>query len=263
MIIDDGSSDNTGEVVNKWVSEENKFTIIYTYKSNGGLHTAYNEAIKQADTELMVCVDSDDYLTDNAVELILELWDSTSSSFVGGIIGLDILENGDIIGDVLPNKKTINLIDLLCNKYKIRQGDRKIIVKTELYKRVAPMPSYEGEKNFNPHYMNLQISIEYDFLVLNEPLCVVKYLESGMTSNIFRQYLNSPKSFAQTRRLYLSFSNTTFRFRLKTSIHYISSCIIGREKNILEKTNHKLLIVFAIPFGVLLYMYIKYRADKC
>ena len=74
MIIDDGSTDGTQGVVEQWLKEELDFEIQYYYKENGGLHTAYNEAISHIETELCVCIDSDDYMPDDAVEKILSFW---------------------------------------------------------------------------------------------------------------------------------------------------------------------------------------------
>lgn len=66
MIIDDGSTDNTREVVNQWKKENSEFKIEYYYKENGGLYTTYNYAIDKAYTELLVCIDSDDFMPDDA-----------------------------------------------------------------------------------------------------------------------------------------------------------------------------------------------------
>ena len=74
MIIDDGSTDNTFEIVKKWMNQPLDFQMEYYYKENGGLHTAYNEAISHIETELCVCIDSDDFMPDNAVERILSFW---------------------------------------------------------------------------------------------------------------------------------------------------------------------------------------------
>ena len=139
IIIDDGSTDNTKEVVAKWKQENNGFEIRYIYKKNGGLHTGYNVAIANADTELMMCVDSDDYLPDDAIERIVNFWRENGSDKYAGIVGLDYDLQGHVIGDPLPDQKSVNLIDLLIGKYPIHNGDRKNIVRTELYKAVAPM----------------------------------------------------------------------------------------------------------------------------
>ena len=62
LIVDDGSTANTAELVRQWQAEENGFEIRYIYKENGGMHTAHNTAYAAIDTELNVCIDSDDAL---------------------------------------------------------------------------------------------------------------------------------------------------------------------------------------------------------
>ena len=124
MVIDDGSTDHTGELVQGWIQEANDFEILYFYKENGGLHTAYNEAIAHIETELCVCIDSDDFMPDDAIEKILRFWKKNGSDEVAGIVGLDYDLDGNVIGDLLPNQERVNLIDLLVGKYKIHNGDR-------------------------------------------------------------------------------------------------------------------------------------------
>ena len=68
LIIDDGSTDNTSELVKEWMSKDNGFEIRYIYKENGGMHTAHNVAYEHIDTELNTCIDSDDKLAEGAAE---------------------------------------------------------------------------------------------------------------------------------------------------------------------------------------------------
>ena len=260
MIIDDGSVDNTAELVKGWMNEPSDFEIQYFYKENGGLHTAYNKAIENIQTELCVCIDSDDFMPDDAVEKILNFWKENGSDEYAGIVGLDYDLNDHVIGDPLPDQKTVNLIDLLTGKYNIVNGDRTNVVRTELYKKYAPMKSFPGEKNFNPHYMHLQISMEYDFLVLNENLRYVEYQDTGMSNAILKQFRNSPNSFAEIRKLYLSFENTPFKFKMRHSIHLVSSCIFaGDVTRAVKESPHKWITASAIPFGYLLTLYIKMK----
>lgn len=261
MIIDDGSTDNTKEVVDLWMLNNNGFEIQYYYKENGGLHTAYNEAIEHIDTELCVCIDSDDYMPDNAVEIILDFWKKNGSNEYAGIVGLDYTIDNHVIGDLLPDKKSINLIDLLIGKYHIHNGDRTNVVRTELYKKVAPMISFKGERNFSPHYMHLQISKNYDFLVLNKNLRYVEYQADGMSNSIFKQYLNSPNSFIETRKLYLSLPDISWKFKLRQSIHLVSSGIIANKMiEVLKYIPSFGMTVLAVPCGLLLSKYIRIKA---
>lgn len=258
MIVDDGSTDNTREISESWVQNTKDFQVIYIYKENGGLHTAYNTAIANIDTELCVCIDSDDFMPDNAVGLILDFWKKNGSDKYAGIVGLDFDMDGNVIGDMLPDIKSVNLIGLFTGKYNIVNGDRTNVVRTELYKKYAPMKVFKGEKNFNPHYMHLQISEEYDFLVLNENLRFVDYQETGMSNSMLKQYRSSPNSFAEIRKLYLSFKDTSLKFKIKHSIHLASSCILAKKTMSSVKDNpYKLLSVIALPFGFALSLIVR------
>ncbi len=260
LVVDDGSTDETGQAVEEWIHSTSEFRIQYIFKENGGLHTAYNYAIEAIDTPLCVCIDSDDYMPDDAVEKILTFWHENGSGQYAGIVGLDFDTGGHCIGDPLPDRKSVNLIDLLVGRYPIVNGDRTNVVRTELYKRYAPMKSFPGEKFFNPHYMHLQISQEYDFLVLNENLRYVDYQPGGMTDSILKQYRNSPNSFAEIRRLYLSFPGTSFKFRFRHSVHLVSSCILAaKPAGAFAGIKQWRVILAAYPFGAVLALYVLFR----
>lgn len=258
LIVDDGSTDNTEILVRKWQKKENGFPIIYIYKDNGGLYSGYTAAFKHIDTELCVCVDSDDYLTDNAIELILNCWERRGSDKVAGIIGLDCKPDGQVVGDPLPYQETINLIDVAVGNYSFRNGDRKNIVRTELYKKAVPFDSIPGEKDFNPHFLHLAISKQYNFLVLNEKLCVVNYQPDGMTATVFKQYLRSPRSFRIMRQMDLSLKGAPLSFYAKKTVHYISSCILSKEPCI-SGTDHKVLTIILYPVGMLFTLYLRLK----
>lgn len=263
MIIDDGSKDNTREVVESWLREPLDFELQYFYKENGGLHTAYNEAIARIETELCVCIDSDDFMPDDAIEKILAFWEEQGSDEYAGIVGLDFDLDGQVIGDPLPEQKTVNLIDLHTGKYPIVNGDRTNVVRTELYRKFAPMKVFLGEKNFNPHYMHLQISLEYDFLVLNENLRFVDYQPQGMTNSMLWQYRNSPNSFAEIRKLYLSFPNSPLKYRVRHSVHLASSCFLaGNGLRSVKESPRKGLALLALPVGFALSCYVRMKVKN-
>ena len=253
LVIDDGSSDNTEELVAGWI-REGKIDIQYVYKENGGLHTGYNKAIECMDTELSICIDSDDYLPDGCIETVLKFWDEHEAENVAGIIGLDVTADGKAIGGQLPDQEYINPILLLAAK---ENGDRKYVIRNDCYREVAPMPVFPGEKNFNPHYMVLKMCRKYKFLLFNKPLCVVNYQPDGMSANIFKQYLNSPRSFAELRKVIMENPAVPFWYLAKTTVHYVSSSILSGNKHFVRESPRKLLTVLAIPFGLLMTMYIR------
>ena len=109
--------------------------------------------------------------------------------------------------------------------------------------------------------MHIQISKEYDFLVLNEKMCVVEYQPDGMTNTIFKQYLRSPRSFREMRLQDMSLTGAPFKFLAKKTVHYVASCILSHEP-CLADSPRKLLTALLYPLGCALVIYIKLVAKK-
>ncbi|HRT82428.1 MAG TPA: glycosyltransferase family A protein, partial [Oscillospiraceae bacterium] len=134
LIVDDGSSDETENMVMGWMQEEKGFKINYLYQENSGMHSAHNLAYENIFTELNVCIDSDDYMPIDAVEKILLFWnEQKDKENIAGFMALDALENGQIIGNEFPeNIKKATSYDYYF-KYGLK-GDKKFILRTELCK---------------------------------------------------------------------------------------------------------------------------------
>lgn len=253
MIIDDGSTDNTADLVAKW-KEESDFEIIYIYKQNGGMHTAHNTAYENIDTELNVCIDSDDYLTDDAVEIIISEWEKVRNEKLAGLGALNIFESGEIIGSKFPeNIKSSKYFDIY-NKYGV-VGDKKFIYRTELIKKF-PYPEFEGEKYVGLDYKYKKLDKDYDLALINKVVCVVEYMEDGSSRNMLRQYRNNPRGWCFFRVENLKIPNTSLKFKFKESIHYVSSSLMIKNNNLFKMTPYKSLAVLAFPFGYLLKAYI-------
>ncbi|HPE94613.1 MAG TPA: glycosyltransferase family 2 protein [Bacillota bacterium] len=259
LIIDDGSTDNTREVVEAWIETEKDFPIYCIHKENGGLHTGYNTAIANMTTELSVCIDSDDMLADGAVEKIFNIWEKQRGDDIAGIVGLDFAVGGDRIGCELKTGEIINAATLLY----LGGGDKKYVVRNDLLRTVAPMPVYDGEKNFNPHYLIIKLSKNYRFISLNEDLCDVDYQPDGMSANIMRQFINSPRSFAELRRAIMELGGIMkLSYRYKNAAHYVSSCMLSRQKRFLASSPDKLITVLAVPAGVVLTLFVKKKVRR-
>lgn len=258
LIIDDGSTDNTRELVNSWMDNDNGFKIRYIYKENGGMHTAHNTAYKNIDTELNMCIDSDDYLTDNAIELILDFWETNGEDMYGGIIALDIHQDGSTVGTELPKQKATTYH----NYYEYQGfGDKKVIYRTDVMKKYPDYPEYKDEKFVGLCYKYLLADQEYPLLILNEPVCVVEYLPDGSTRNIMKQFINNPKGYIFLRKERMKYCKS-FKWKFNSCIHYVSSCIMTKNKNFIKESPKKIMTFFATPFGVLLYCYIKLKMRK-
>lgn len=251
LVIDDGSTDNTRELVAGWISEE-KIPIRYLYKKNGGMHTGYNTAYDNIFTELAVCIDSDDYMTDNAVEIIITYWQQNKNEKYAGIIGLDITENGNIIGTKFPDVYSATVYDLY-NRMGVK-GDKKQVYRPELM-RPFRSPVFEGEKLFPTCYKYFQVDLTHEMLILNKPLCVVEYMQDGYTKNIIKSYKKNLNNYIFYRKFIMTYPNATLWHRYRFAIHYVAECMLAK-KNFIKDSPKKLLTLVAVPPGLLLYGYL-------
>lgn len=257
LVIDDGSTDNTAQLINEWQKKDNGFEIKYVYKKNGGMHTAHNAAYENINTELNVCIDSDDYMTDFAVEKIEKCWEENRNEKYSGIIALDMIEGGKIIGTRLDE----NMKDTtLCGFYKRGgKGDKKLIFRTDVIKSYPPYPEFEGEKYVSLGYKYALADRDYRLVILNEPVCVVEYMEDGSSTNMYRQYIKNPKGFAFIRKEDMKLS-TDLKETFRCTIHYVSSSILSKNKSFIKESPKKAATIFSILPGALLSVYVRYKA---
>ena len=259
LIIDDGSTDNTREVVEGWIKKDNGFEIRYAHKENGGLHTGYNKAIELMDTEICVCIDSDDWMPDDGVEIIVKEWHALGSEEVAGMVGYDSDKDGKIFGSRFPQGKRVHYIEL--KEDKRYNCDNKIVLRVDLLKMVAPQPSFLGEKNFNPVWMILKVDQMKPFVLIDECLCIVDYQGGGMSYNLINQYFNSPNSFLELRKLYISLKHASWKYKLRNYIHLVAQSFIAK-KNPFFETNNILITAFTFPIGFFIYRYMVYRHTR-
>ena len=266
LIIDDGSSDGTKTLVDSWISEA-KIEIEYCYKPNGGMHTAHNAAYERLDTELNMCIDSDDMVTDDAIEKILAFWNANKDDGIGGIYALDQDKSGKIIGRPFPETlKSFKgwgckiIIDDDGNVIPV-SGDKKFISVTEILKQYPPIPVFEDEKYYSLYYKQHLIERDYRILILNEPVCIVEYLPDGSSANMYHQYIRNPKGFKHLRELMIGIA-PTFKLRYTQTIHYVNSCLILGQWNVFSRQKNPLLILTAILPGIALHLLTKYKTRK-
>lgn len=258
LIIDDGSTDGTDKLVQEWQEKNNDFEIIYIFQENGGMHTAHNTAYRMITTELNVCIDSDDYMTEDAVESILYLWRSKKAESYSGIVALDISPDSHVIGKPLPKQESIRLCDYY---YHGGKGDKKLIYRTDVMRQYPEYPRFAGEKFVPLGCKYILADQEYQLLVLNKPVCVVEYRSDGSTRNRYKQYVNNPKGFIFERKIYMQYDLGILR-KYKKCIHYVSNSFMAKDRNFLKSSPRKLMTLLAIPFGILLYWYTLYMADR-
>ena len=259
LIVDDGSRDNTGELVRAWQEKDNGFEIRYIYKENGGMHTAHNTAYENIDTELNTCIDSDDCLAPGAVEKILRKWESVRNRGYAGIIALDSDMEGNIIGQGFPEGLTeTTLMDYYAAG---GSGDKKLIYRTDVINRYPPYPVFKGEKYVALAYKYRLIDQDYKLAVLPEVVCNVDYQSNGHSTAMFREYVRSPRGFAFWRKTCMQYPESPKRLVVDT-IHYVAESLIAGEKHFIRESPRKVLTLAAAPVGVALVVHIQHKCRK-
>ena len=255
LIVDDGSSDNTAELVRQWQTEENGFEIQYIYKENGGMHTAHNVAYAMIDTELNTCVDSDDALAPDAVQIIFDAWQRVRDKGYAGLVALDSEFGGKLIGKGFPEGLTETT---LYGYYRNGgSGDKKLILRTDVVHQYPSYPTFEGERFVPLGSLYHMIDRDYKLSVLDQVVCLVEYMPDSSTNNMLRQYYRNPKGFRYGRLVALTGENS-LKGTLKIYIHFAAESILA-EKPIVKDAPNKLLALAAIPFGRALAQYIRKR----
>lgn len=259
LIVDDGSVDHTAELVKAWKNEENGFEIQYVYKENGGMHTAHNTAYENIQTELNVCIDSDDKMAPGAVRKIKETWEKVRNQGYAGIIALDADFEDNIIGKEFPNGlKETTLMGYYTSG---GVGDKKLVYRTDIIKKYPPYPIFEGEKYVALAYKYRLIDQDYKLVVLDEILCNVEYQTDGSSGTMWKQYLKYPKGFAFWRKVCMQYPES-FKRLIIDCVHYCSSSIISKNKYYVSESPRKILTLLCTPIGYGLTIYIKKKVGK-
>jgi glycosyltransferase involved in cell wall biosynthesis len=255
LIIDDGSIDGTQKLVQQWKSE-NSLSIEYIFQENQGMHSAHNTAYENIITEWNTCIDSDDYLPQNAVEIILKNCKILNPK-LAGIVGLDFNKNGQIIGTKIPEHLHECTLEDLYEKHKIK-GDKKLVYRTEIIKKYPKYPLFTGEYFVPLGYLYTLIDQDYLLKPINEALVIVEYKNDGSTLNIYSQYRKNPRGFAFNRISKIKLSKK-FKTRFKHSIHLISCALFTKDITLLKQTNKPFIVLLAIPFGFFLNLFIRFK----
>lgn len=261
LVIDDGSSDNTRDLVESWIAEK-KIPIRYIRQENQGMHGAHNTAYQNIFTELNTCIDSDDFMPDDAVEKIIRFWNSISEDKkkkYAGIIGLDQTVDGKIIGSKFTTQETTTWEFYAHGGY----GDKKLVYRSDIIRQFPLYPIFKGEKYVSLGSLYTLIDQKYKVLTLNEPLVVVEYQPDGSSYNMYSQYIRNPHGFIYNRKLMLSFQGLPYKLYLKHGIHYVAEKFIAHEgRTILTDTPKPFLCSLLLFPGYLLFQFIKYKERR-
>ncbi|TLF44553.1 glycosyltransferase family 2 protein [Maribacter aurantiacus] len=257
IIVDDGSTDGTLELVEQWQNQGLDFKIIYhLMPQNKGKSNAVNEGFMLCRLPYTIIADSDDTFSKNTLHDLNILWKSIESTrdakSIGAIWTLVEDESGKLVGEAWPkNMWQVGFEERVLNRKRPIGGEKWHCWRTEVLKEfkmyVHPNSFISEAATWN------KINSEYDFLCVNMVHRRYWYSETGM--------IHQKKSYKQIQKVifYTSYYHlkeaptkeiiTTTHYR-NIAFNFIRSSFFVKDSNIKLGTSKKTicLLIFLLLF---------------
>lgn len=252
IIVDDGSTDDTAEVVQGLQQKSLRFEIVYIRKENGGKHTALNAAHAHIRGKYVLILDSDDTLTPDAVEQCLKGW--TRYEAVPSI-GVVIFLRGHNTEDPLcyaPEEYVP--VDLMSyQRVCVHSNDACEVIRTDVL-RQFPFPVFPGERFLSEVALWGRISFRYQCVYINRVIYLCDYLEGGLTKAGRALRIRNPLGGMYNSNICMARKNP-FKIRIKNGLLYTAYGFFAKKSpgQMARESDHKAMMTLCLPFGWLLY----------
>lgn len=258
VIIDDGSTDNTKDVV-EGIIHENKVDISYYYQENGGKARALNNGFSRCVGALALSVvDSDDYLLPEAVGTIRKYLNEYGDNLN---VGAFFFHYNTPDGNILKPKGEVIKEDRIMTRYqynnKYKSNDGCICYLQRSFKKYR-YPEFNGEKYVGPTVIQMDMADEFKIVFSPKVIGVAEYQEGGLTKSGRSLRLRNPQGM-----IYYSSLMMDKKALLKTQIKYAISvwpyAMIAKKRflYIVKYVKRPLLSVMSYIPGKILYLYWK------
>ena len=227
LIVDDGSADNTEALVAQWIATDHPFPIRYFRQENGGKHRAINYALPLAQGELFFIVDSDDYLTKDAIEKLYEMQNSLpegSRSEFAGVSGCKGYSNGTMVGTSFEGEH-LDCTSIERSKHNI-DGDKAEAFFTRVLQNY-PFPEFDGEKFVTEAAVWDRMALDgYKIRYFNNIIYLCEYLDDGLSHQGLDLYYRNPQGYGY----YLRQSRKAGKFSKGLQAYFDVECYLRWRK---------------------------------
>jgi glycosyltransferase involved in cell wall biosynthesis len=275
LIVDDGSTDSTESIVREWMNES-RIEIEYYKIPKGGQHKALQFGYNKAETKYLVKVDSDDALTQDAIQIYKRVWDSVDNTDndrkIGNIASLSMSENKEIVGKwVFPADAAQIDSDWFEMVLKLNNhNDLSSCTMTSVLKEIYPADYsfwHEDKTNIIDGVFFPRISRKYKTRYINKALQII-YFDAPFSSlrsmnsyeNKFWKVVVDNKYFLDENIDYFFWQPGYYiRMILKLTVSSII-CKVGLKElfSKIESNFLKFLIILFYPGSIALYVYYKF-----
>ena len=260
LIVDDGSVDNTKEVVGK-LGEKSVFPIFYIRKGNGGKHTALNYSHPYIHGRYLLMLDDDDVLTPDAVETVLKDWKLYDSNKKIGCLSYQ--KGGRDLKPLVKwgekNPILSNTIDFRVNA--CRNGDCAEVIRTKMFLEY-PAPVFDGERFLPEDFLWINSAFKYDTVYISKIIYLCEYREDGLTKTKNLNRFKNPLGGMYTCNLYFN-SQISVYVQLKKAILYDCYALYtGKLIANLKKSKGVIVCILSLPISCFLLKYWLWRSDR-
>lgn len=261
LVIDDGSEDDTEKIFSELRNTKPPFELRYIKVPNGGKQRAINKAVSLIETEYVFIVDSDDYLTPDAMEKVLS-WinDNDIDDGFAGVSGVKGTDAQTPVGNrkhLFPGGY-IDATNLERKEYGL-ELDMAEVYKTEILRRY-PFEVFENEKFVPEATVWDRIAQDgYKLRWHQDIIYICEYLTDGLTKGSWRLLKNNPVGYA---RLFDTQLSTEKKGKWKICLQMVCCLILAKRWNLIFKSNDPLRAVLCTPAAWLLSLRRKMQFHK-
>lgn len=239
ILVNDGSTDNSGQIAKKYANKY-KDKIIYLEKENGGLSDARNYGLEYVKGDYISFVDSDDYISKNLYSELVKYMEKDYDMIKFGILTVDLKNN-----KIIENKS---------QQFENKTGEEAfdILYKTDKMTEVAWGYLYKASFWKENNFKYAKDMYHEDFGLT--PLVILKAKKVASTNILGYYYVQSDKSITRNsdekKKLKMSYDLLKFYDQMLLEIEkyeigkkaienikiYYTNCILLETKNISDKT---------------------------
>lgn len=254
VIVDDGSTDNTDEVVGGWV-DEGIIDIVYVKQRNQGKHVAHNTAVDHANGGLFLVFDSDDRCIPETLETFRKYWEKIPKEVRSKYSTLSVLcmnQFGQTVGPEYPSF----IIDsqFFSEQIDLRSGGERWGVNTTESMRANKFPVYHGEIFVPEGLVWNRLSKNYRARFVNLPLRIYEQQKDSLSKKTVDIRTQSPRGTLQYYSESMSLPLST-KQRLKNASNLVRFALHAKDLSQIKRVVNKgFIFLFAIPVGILTFL---------
>jgi glycosyltransferase involved in cell wall biosynthesis len=255
MVVDDGSTDDTHELVQRWIGEA-AFPIRYLYQENRGKHVAHNRGVCEAHGDFFIVLDSDDACVPEALERLKYHWDRiplAERTMFCGVMGLCATPQGQVVGPRFPLNELDSDFVEIATRY-AAAGERWGFFRTDVL-RSFPFPEIPGERFIPESVVWNRIARKYRTRFVNEVVRIYYDSPDGLMASSVRIRVQNPRS---ARLYYREFVDlpVSSRWILRNLVNYVRFSLHGRVswRRVVSESGFPVTTLFLFVVGWLMYM---------